>query len=213
MGLVRCHQAISLDGFTAGPNQSLDDPIGVGGLRLHEWMFETAAWARMQGLPPRPETPDSAIVDEIASSPNVGAYVMGRHMFGGGEGAWDESWKGWWGDDPPYHKPVFVLTHHARAPLRMEGGTVFNFVVDGPESALRQARAAAGDMDVQIAGGAHTIQQFLKTGLLDELYLHLVPVVLGAGERLLDNVGELKLRQLEVIASPNVTHIRYRIEH
>jgi len=213
MGLVRCHQAISLDGFTAGPHQSLDNPIGVGGLRLHEWMFETAAWARMQGLPARPESLDSAIVEELASNPNVGAYIMGRHMFGGGEGAWDESWKGWWGDDPPYHRPVFVLTHHARTPLPMQGGTVFNFVVDGPPSALRQAQAAAGDMDVQIAGGAHTIQQFLKLGLLDELYLHLVPVVLGSGERLLDNVGELKLRQLEVIASPNVTHIRYGIEH
>jgi dihydrofolate reductase len=138
---------------------------------------------------------------------------MGRHMFGGGEGNWDEAWKGWWGDDPPYHKPVFVLTHHARAPLTMEGGTVFHFVVDGPESAMRQARAAAGQGDVQIAGGAHTIQQILRIGQLDELFLHIAPVVLGQGERLLDNVGELKLRPVEVIASPKVTHIRYRIDH
>ena len=211
MGIVKCQQSISLDGFTAGPRQSLEDPIGEGGMRLHEWMFATAAWARMQGLPAVPETPDSAIVEDLASNPNVGAHVMGRHMFGGGEGEWDESWRGWWGEDPPYHHPVFVLTHHARAPLEMQGGTTFHFVTDGPEAALRRAREAAGDRDVQIAGGANAIQQFLRLGALDELYLHIAPILLGAGERLLDGVGDIHLTPVEVVASPAVTHIRYRV--
>ena len=213
MSLVRCHQTISLDGFTAGPNQSLENPLGEGGERLHEWMFETAAWARMQGLPARPETPDSAIVDEIASDPHVGAYIMGRNMFGGGHGTWDESWKGWWGEDPPYHRPVFVLTHEPRAPVPMQGGTTFFFVTDGAASALRQAQAAAGDRDVHVAGGAHTIQQFLREGMLDELYLHISPILLGAGERLLENVGEPRMTPVTAVASPLVTHIRYRIDH
>jgi len=214
MSVVRCHQAISLDGFSAGPNQSLENPLGEGGERLHEWMFETAAWARMQGLPAgRPETPDSAIVDEIASDPNVGAYIMGRNMFGGGHGRWDESWKGWWGENPPYHRPVFVLTHEPRAPVPMQGGTTFFFVTDGVASALRQAQAAAGDRDVHVAGGAHTIQQFLREGMLDELYLHIAPILLGAGERLLENVGEPRMTPVTVVASPRVTHIRYRIDH
>ena len=214
MSVVRCHQAISLDGFSAGPNQSLENPLGEGGERLHEWMFETAAWARMQGLPAgRPETPDSAIVDEIASDPNVGAYIMGRNMFGGGHGRWDESWKGWWGENPPYHRPVFVLTHEPRAPVPMQGGTTFFFVTDGVASALRQAQAAAGDRDVHVAGGAHTIQQFLREGMLDELYLHIAPILLGAGERLLENVGEPRMMPVTVVASPLVTHIRYRIDH
>ena len=214
MSLVRCHQAISLDGFSAGPNQSLENPLGEGGERLHEWMFETAAWARMQGLPAgRPETPDSAIVDEIASDPNVGAYIMGRNMFGGGHGRWDETWKGWWGENPPYHRPVFVLTHEPRAPVPMQGGTTFFFVTDGVASALRQAQAAAGDRDVHVAGGAHTIQQFLREGMLDELYLHIAPILLGAGERLLENVGEPRMTPVTVVASPRVTHIRYRIDH
>jgi dihydrofolate reductase len=209
---VKAHQSISLDGFTAGKNQSLENPIGEGGIRLHEWMFETAAWARMQSLPPRQETPDSAIVEELASNPGVGAYIMGRHMFGGGEGAWDESWRGWWGENPPYHRPVFVLTSHARSPLEMEGGTTFYFVTDGAESALRQAQSASAGKDVQIAGGANTIQQFLRMGALEELHLHLVPVVLGAGERLLEGVGDVRFTPVTVVASPAVTHIRYRID-
>jgi len=212
MGRVICHQAVSLDGFSAGPNQTLDEPLGEGGEHLHDWMFETAAWARMQGLPPRPETPDSAIVDQLASNPEVGAYVMGRHMFGGGEGPWDESWRGWWGENPPYHHPVFVLTRHPREPLPMQGGTTFHFVTDGPESALRQARKAAGGKDVQIAGGANTIQQYLRAGALDELYLHVVPILLRGGERLLENVGNPRLTPVEVVASPYVTHVRYRVE-
>jgi dihydrofolate reductase len=212
MSRVICHQTISIDGFTAGPNQSLENPLGEGGEQLHEWMFETAAWARMQGLPPRPETADSAFVDEIASSPNVGAYVMGRNMFAG-PGEWDESWRGWWGEDPPYHRPVFVLTHHPRAPLEMQGGTTFQFVTDGVESALSQAREAAGEKDVHIAGGANTIQQFIRAGLLDELSLHIAPIVLGKGERLLENVGAPKLTLVSMTASPAVTHLTYRLDH
>ena len=140
-----------------------------------------------------------------------GAYIMGRKMFGGGDGPWDESWRGWWGEDPPYHAPVFVLTHHAREPLEMEGGTTFHFVTDGIESALEQARAAAGERPVAVAGGASAVRQYLAAGLLDELYLHVAPVVLGAGERLLEDVGDPVLEPVEVIASPVVTHIRYRV--
>jgi dihydrofolate reductase len=213
MSIVTCHQSISLDGFTAGPNQSLDNPIGDGGMRLHEWMFATNAWRRMNGLPSVPETADSSVVNEIASNPAVGAYVMGRHMFGPGSGEWDESWNGWWGDNPPYHHPVFVLTHHARRPVPMQGGTTFYFVTDGFESALRQARDAAGEKDVQVAGGAQTVRQALRAGELDELYLHIVPLILGRGERLLEDVGDLKMRPVSVVASPAVTHIRYRIEN
>jgi len=141
----------------------------------------------------------------------IGAYVMGRHMFGPGRGAWDESWRGWWGDDPPYHTTVFVLTHSPRQSIVMEGGTTFHFVTDGIESALEQAREAAGDANVSIAGGASVVRQYLRAGLLDELYLHVAPVVLGAGERLLDDVGTPALEQVEVRSSPVVTHIRYRV--
>jgi dihydrofolate reductase len=138
---------------------------------------------------------------------------MGRHMFDHHRGEWDQSWKGWWGDNPPYHVPVFVMTHHRRDPLPMEGGTTFFFVTDGIESALRRAREAAGDKDVQIAGGANTIQQTLRAGELDELNLHIAPIVLGAGERLLQDVGDLKMTPVSVVASPNVTHVKYRIDH
>jgi dihydrofolate reductase len=213
MSRVICHQTISVDGFTAGPNQSLENPLGEGGERLHEWMFETAAWARMQGLPERPETADSAFVDQIASSPNVGAYVMGRNMFSAGRGEWDESWRGWWGEDPPYHHAVFVLTHHPRQPVPMQGGTTFHFVTDGIESALEQASEAAGGKDVHIAGGAHTIQQAIRAGRLDELHLHIAPILLGKGERLLENVGSPKLTPVSVTASPAVTHVTYRLEY
>jgi dihydrofolate reductase len=212
MSKVICHQSISLDGFTAGPNQSLENPIGEGGLRLHQWMFETAAFRRMNGQPGGAEGADSDAVDQIASDPRVGAHIMGRNMFGGGHGPWDLEWKGWWGDNPPYHDAVFVLTHHEREPLPMQGGTTFYFVTDGIESAMRQAREAAGEKDLQIAGGADTVRQFLRAGLLDELNLHLVPVVLGSGERLFQDVGDLKLTITQVISSPAVTHLTYRVE-
>jgi len=141
----------------------------------------------------------------------VGAYVMGRKMFGGGDGAWDPAWTGWWGEEPPYHAPVFVLTHHPREPLVMDGGTTFTFVSDGIESALAQARTTAGDLDVSVAGGASTVQQFLAAGLLDELHLHVVPVMIGAGERLLDGVGDVSFEPVEVVPAPTVTHVRYRV--
>lgn len=206
---VTCQISISIDGFVAGPNQSLEDPIGQGGLRLHEWVFATDSWRAQHGQSGGDRSPDAEVVDDMVRG--VGAYIMGRKMFGGGAGAWDETWPGWWGDDPPFHAPVFVLTHHPREPLVMEGGTTFTFVTDGVESALGQARAAAGDRDVAIAGGASTVQQYLAAGWLEELYLHIVPVVLGAGERLLDNVGDLVLEPVKVVASPRVTHIRYRV--
>jgi dihydrofolate reductase len=201
--------SISLDGFVAGPNQSPENPLGEGGMRLHEWAFATAAWREQHGREGGERGPDSDVVDEV--SRGVAAYVMGRRMFGGGEGAWDESWKGWWGDDPPYHAPVFVLTHHPRDPLSMSGGTTFTFVTDGIHSALDQARDAAGDGDVMIAGGASAVQQYLAAGLLDELYLHVAPVLLGAGERLFERVGDPVLIPEKVVASPRVTHVKYSV--
>jgi dihydrofolate reductase len=209
MSSVTCHISISLDGFVAGPNQSLENPIGEGGLRLHHWIFETASWRRQHGEEGGAPSADSDVVDELFA--NTGAYIMGRKMFGGGDGPWDHAWRGWWGEDPPFHAPVFVLTHHRREPLPMNGGTTFTFVTDGIHSALEQARAAAGDKDVSIAGGASAVQQYLAAGLLDELYLHIAPVILGAGERLLENVGDPKLEPVKVVASPTVTHIRYRV--
>src|SRR5579859_460490 len=209
MGLVTSRISISLDGFVAGPNQSLENPIGEGGLRLHEWIFGTASWRRMHGESGGADDADSKVIDEATSG--AGAYVMGRNMFSPGRGPWDPEWKGWWGDDPPYHVPVFVLTHHPRDPLPMRGGTTFYFVTDGIASALEQARAAAGDRDVQVAGGASAIRQYIKAGSLDELYLHIVPIVLGRGERLLEDVGDPQLEPVKVVASPKVTHIKYRI--
>jgi dihydrofolate reductase len=209
MSSVTCHISISLDGFVAGPNQSMENPIGEGGMRLHEWAFATDSWREQHGLDGGEPTADGEVVNEVVKG--IGAYIMGRRMFGGGDGPWDESWTGWWGEDPPYHAPVFVLTHHAREPLPMQGGTTFTFVTDGIESALDQARAAAGDQDVAIAGGASAVQQYLAAGLLDELYVHIVPVILGAGERLLDGVGDPALEPVKVVASPAVTHVKYRV--
>jgi dihydrofolate reductase len=209
MSSVTCQISVSLDGFVAGPNQSLDTPLGEGGERLHEWVVATESWRRQHGREGGERGVDSEVAEEVVQG--VGAYIMGRKMFGGGDGPWDESWKGWWGDDPPFHVPVFVLTHHPREPLEMQGGTTFHFVTDGIESALEQARAAAGDQDVAIAGGASAIQQYLAAGLLDELYLHIVPVLLGGGERLLENVGDPTLEPVKVVGSPAVTHVKYRV--
>jgi dihydrofolate reductase len=209
MSSLTCHISMSLDGFVAGPNQSVENPLGEGGMRLHQWAFATESWREQHGGRGGERNADADVVDEVVQG--VGAYIMGRKMFGGGDGPWDESWTGWWGEDPPYHTPVFVLTHHPREPLPMQGGTTFTFVTDGIESALEQARAAAGDGDVAIAGGASTVQQYLAAGLLDELYLHIVPVVLGAGERLLENVGDPVLEPVKVVASPAVTHVKYRV--
>jgi dihydrofolate reductase len=209
MSSVTCHISISLDGFVAGPNQSMEDPIGVGGMRLHEWVFATSSWRAQHGQDGGERNADDDVADEVIQG--VGAYIMGRKMFGGGDGPWDETWLGWWGADPPFHVPVFVLTHHARAPLPMQGGTTFTFVTEGIDAALEQARAVAVDKDIAIAGGASAVQQCLAAGLLDELYLHIVPIVLGSGERLLENVGEPILEPVKVVASPAVTHVKYRV--
>ncbi len=194
MSQVTCDLTISLDGFAAGPNQSLAEPLGEGGELLHRWQFE------------EPELNAAERAGILAA----GAYIMGRNMFAG-PGTWDEQWRGWWGEDPPYHAPVFVLTHHSRVPLEMQGGTTFFFVTDGIESALAQAREAAGSKDVAVAGGAQTVRQFLAAGLIDELRLHIAPMLLGAGERLLDGVANLKLEPAEVGGTRLVTHVRYRV--
>jgi dihydrofolate reductase len=209
MNSVTSQISVSLDGFVAGPNQSVETPLGDGGMRLHEWAFATRAWRAQHGREGGESGPDSDVVETLSGG--IGAYVMGRKMFGGGPGQWDEAWRGWWGEEPPFHAPVFVLTHHPREPLPMQGGTTFTFITDGIASAIAQARVAAGDRDVMVAGGASAVQQCLAAGLLDELYLHLVPIVLGSGERLLDDVGDPTLEPVEVIASPTVTHLRYRV--
>ncbi|MEU5911351.1 dihydrofolate reductase family protein [Micromonospora sp. NPDC047527] len=208
MGIVSSQLSISLDGYVAGPGQSRQDPLGRGGLRLHEWFFGLDAWRAQHGLTGGDRGVDADVVEEMTR--DIGAYVMGRKMFGGGDGDWDESWQGWWGDDPPFRTPVFVLSHHLRAPLVMQGGTEFRFVTDGIESALRQAQAAAGDRQVSIAGGASTVRQYLAAGLIDTLQLHLVPITLGAGERLFDGIAP-RLEQVAVVAGPTVTHVSYRV--
>jgi dihydrofolate reductase len=207
--MITCQISVSLDGFVAGPNQSVENPIGEGGMRLHEWVLQTASWREQHGETGGERSADSEVVDEVTRG--VAAYIMGRKMFGGGDGPWDESWTGWWGDDPPFHVPVFVLTHHPRSALTMKGGTTFTFVTDGIEPALEQARAAAGDKDVAIAGGAQTVNQFLAAGLLDELRLHVAPLILGEGERVLEGVGDTKLELLGARGTPLVTHLRYRV--
>jgi dihydrofolate reductase len=209
MSKVTCQISVSLDGFVAGPNQTVENPLGEGGESLHEWALATESWRAQHGRGGGERNADSEVIDEVTE--NVGAYIMGRNMFGGGPGPWDESWRGWWGEDPPFHVPVFVLTHHPREPLEMQGGTTFHFVTDGIEAALERARAAAGDRDVSVAGGAEAVQQYLAAGLLDELYLHIAPVILGGGARLLENVGDPKLEPVKVVASPAVTHVKYRV--
>jgi dihydrofolate reductase len=201
MSTVICHIAISADGFVAGPNQSAGNPIGEGGLRLHEWHIG--------------DHPQSSADGEAskAITEGHGAFIMGRNMFDPGRGEWDQTWNGWWGDNPPYHAPTYVLTHHPRESVVMEGGTTFHFVTDGIKSALKQARAAAGDKSVAVAGGARTVQQFIKAGLLDELHLHIAPVILGAGERLLENIGDPALEPVKVTSSPLATHVTYRLTY
>lgn len=203
--------SVSLDGFVAGPRPSLEDPLGAGGMQLHEWAFRLEAWRRPHGLDGGERDVDSAMVEETLAA--TGAVVMGRRMFSGGSGAWDgdENAGGWWGDDPPFHVPVFVLTHHARPRLDKLGGTSFTFVTDGVEAAVREARAAAGDRDVLVAGGATAVQQCLAAGLLDTLQIHHVPVALGGGTRLLEGVDPGRLAIDRVIDAPGATHVRYRV--
>jgi dihydrofolate reductase len=179
--------SVSLDGFGAGPNQDLEHPLGVGGPEMFKWFFHTRTWQKMNGG----TGGETGVDDEFAARgfENIGANILGRNMFGPVRGPWpDDSWKGWWGEEPPYHTPVFVLTHHARAPLKMKGGTEFHFVTDGIESALEQARAAAGDKDVRLGGGVSTIRQYLHARLIDELHLVISPVLLGNGEQLMNGI-------------------------
>jgi dihydrofolate reductase len=211
MSRLRFNIAMSLDGFIAGPNQSVENPLGEGGMQLHEWAFALEAWRRPHGREGGEVNASTQVVE--ASLQNVGATIMGRNMFGG-EGAWsDHPWDGWWGDDPPFHTPVFVLTHHPREPLAMKGGTTFTFVTDGIESALAQAREAAGGKDVSLGGGANAAQQYLQAGLIDEMRIDLVPVLLGSGTRLLENfsIAGVGLEGAGVVAAPGVTHLTYRL--
>jgi dihydrofolate reductase len=196
MSKVTCHMSMSVDGFVAGPHQSLENPLGIGGPLLHEWHFD-------------PMHEDDLAWRDSLLAPK-GAYIMGRNMFGPIRGEWDDDWRGWWGDEPPYHAPVFVLTHHAREPIEMQGGTTFYFV-DGFEAAFEQARAIAGDKEIDIAGGASTVRQALNAGVINELVVDVAPVVLGSGESIFAGITDVKLEQIEVAHSPFATHIRYRV--
>lgn len=202
--------SVSLDGFVAGPAPSLEEPLGRGGEQLHGWVFRLAAWRQAHGLHGGEDGPEARWVEEIVE--RTGAYVMGRRMFSGGEGPWedDPNATGWWGDEPPFHAPVFVVTHHVRPPLELTG-TTFAFVTDGVASALAQARDAAGERDVQVSGGAEVIRQAIELGAVDELQLHTAPVVLGGGTALLSGVAPSALEIVETIATPQATHVRYRI--
>ena len=200
MSRVTCHMSMSLDGCVAGPDQTVDDPIGRGGMALHEWHLRADEPGYEASKPLR---------DELLRP--MGAYVMGRNMFGPIRGEWSEGWRGWWGDEPPYHAPVFVLTHYPRESLEMDGGTTFHFVTDGFDAALARAKDAAGDMDVDIAGGASAVRQALAAHAIDDLYLDVVPVLLGTGERIFDGNTDLKLTPVEVTHSPHATHVHYRV--
>lgn len=211
MSITRAYISVSLDGYVAGPNESMEEPLGANGERLHDWATELRSWRELQGMEGGEENASSAVVSE--DNANVGAEIMGRGKFGPPDrGPWGaEPWQGWWGDDPPFRKPVFVLTHHEREPLTLSD-TTFTFVTDGIEAALDRARRAAGEKDVLIGGGAKTINQYLVAGLLDQLDLHVVPILLGGGARLFEGVGpERGLELLRVIDAPGVTHLRYRV--
>jgi dihydrofolate reductase len=211
MSRLRLTISMSLDGYIAGPDQSVKDPLGVGGERLHEWVVPLRAWRARHGLEGGEENASTAIVEK--STANIGATIMGRNMFGGHPGPWvaKKPWNGWWGANPPFHHPVFVLTHHPRAPLELEGGTSFTFVTGGISEALDQARRAAGGKDVSLAGGAKAAQQYLVAGLVDEMEINLVPVLLGSGERLFDGVGDdlHGLALVKTLAAQKVTHRKF----
>jgi dihydrofolate reductase len=207
---LRFQISVSIDGFIAGPNPTVEDPLGEGGEQLHRWALELEAWRRPHGREGGEVNASTAIMEE--SLENVGASVMGRGMFGGGPGPWgDEPWEGWWGDDPPFHTPVFVLTHHSREPLEKEGGTTFHFVTQGPGAALEEAKEAAGGRDVSLGGGADVARQYLAAGLIDELWLHVVPVLLGSGTRLFEGGAGAgaHLEQVRVVEAPGVAHLKY----
>jgi dihydrofolate reductase len=203
--------SVSLDGYVAGPSPSLEQPLGEGGERLHEWALALESWRRPHGLEGGVTNASSAVVEEMVAG--GGAFLMGRRMFSGGEGPWEDDPKanGWWGEEPPFHAPVFVLTHHEREPLELQGGTTFTFVTEGIEAAHELARQAAGEKDVVVAGGASLVQQYLAAGLLDELNVDLVPILLGGGTRLLDGPSGIELECVRVVGSEGVTHLRYRV--
>ena len=212
MAVTTLDISMSLDSFIAGPNQTVEEPLGEGGLQLHEWIFGLASWRERHGQSGGVTNADSEVLQESVEA--TGAVVMGRRMFSGGEGPWenDPVAGGWWGEEPPFGVPVFVLTHHARQPVELQGETAFTFVSEGVEAALEQARAAAGDRNVAVAGGANVVQQFLAARLLDEIQIHLVPVLLGGGVRLFAPGDEQPALELtRVIDSPTVTHLRYRV--
>jgi len=210
MPKLRVHNfAVSLDGYAAGPDQRVDNPLGVGGTRLHEWIFATRFGRRMEGLDGGDEGLDNAVLER--GDAGIGATIIGRNMFGPIRGHWeDEAWTGWWGDNPPYHHPVFVLTHHARAPVSMQGGTTFHFVTDGIQAALERAFEAAEGKDVRLGGGVATIQQYLRARLIDELHLAIVPILLGRGERLFEHLDDSTTDYVcvEHVCSPAVAHVR-----
>ncbi|HEY8180881.1 MAG TPA: dihydrofolate reductase family protein [Thermoanaerobaculia bacterium] len=211
MPILRFNITMSLDGYVAGPNQSVKDPLGEGGEKLHEWAVASRAFHKMHGTDGGEVGPDDAIIEETFR--NLGATIMGRNMFGGGHGPWGKDpWRGWWGENPPYHTPVFVLTRHAREPLEMQGGTTFYFVTDGIQSALERAKKAAGAKDVSLAGGADVAQQYMKAGLIDEMELHVVPLLLGAGSRLFENMDarQAGFELIRTVQSPLVSHYKYR---
>jgi dihydrofolate reductase len=203
----------SLDGFVAGPNRTVEEPLGEGGEQLHEWVFRLAGWREQHGLSGGETGPDDELLKESVAA--TGAVVMGRRMFSGGEGAWehDPVADGWWGDEPPFGVPVFIVTHHSRETVQKQGGTSFTFVTEGVEAAVEQARAVAGDRNVAVSGGASIVQQCLAAGLLDELQLHVAPVLLGAGVRLFaeGGPGQPKLELIRVTGSSAVAHLRYRV--
>jgi dihydrofolate reductase len=212
MARLTLNISTSLDGFVAGPNPTLEEPLGEGGEQLHEWAIAAASWRERHGLSGGEKTVDDEVMQETIDS--VGATIMGRKMFSGGAGPWEDDPKadGWWGDEPPFHHAVFILTHHAREPVTKKGGTTYTFVTDGIESALAQASDAAGDKAVHIGGGAEVAQQYLAAGLLDELQVHVAPVLLGGGVRLFGEGATGKLERTRVVESPTgVTHIRYRV--
>jgi dihydrofolate reductase len=211
MSKVRVRISTSLDGYVAGPNQSAENPLGEGGEHLHDWVVKLKAWRELHGMEGGEDNASSRIVEEQQAS--AGAEIMGRGMFGvPGGGPWgDDPWQGWWGDNPPFHKPVFVLTHYEREPLTL-ADTTFTFVTDGIEAALARAREAAGDKDVFISGGADIINQYMAAGLVDEIELHVAPLILGGGARLFEGVGvDLKLKQLRAVEAPGVAHLKYRV--
>lgn len=210
MTKLKVNISMSLDGYVAGANQSVENPLGEGGERLHDWAFATRSFRAIHNM----EGGSTGVDDDVAGEMlrNTGATIMGRHMFGGGEGPWGD-WNGWWGENPPFHHPVFVVTHHARRPLELQGGTTFYFVTEGIHVALERAREAAGAQDINLGGGADVVQQYLKAGLVDELDVHVAPALLGGGARLFDNIDgwQMKYECVRLVSSPAAAHFKYRI--